>query len=401
VQGTENPPGIPEPDTRKILYFHGNNHVAEASAADEATCDGSPGNDDVLATRCPMLLESDDLSPDSAAFFSVPSPLFDGTDARNIHDPNWTWYLTQPTTVAGAMTVEFWGSCGGCDRELGLSADWFIRLWADGELKFERRVEATPSTPGVAQRLEATVNLPTITANQTFTLHVDPVFIDTQNASFVYYDSDQPCQPLVDPDGPPCDSLVRMPVVTTGEPGAGPPPQRVRVTDIQKALRVAWTRDPSAEKYEIHRSLEPGFIPSPKTKTAVTTGYDCVSPQNPTWPSYNRPGRCYDDTGGHVERTYYYRVIAIRDGERSLASLLAYGMRTKNDRLTLMKVDRLYGPQYWEHATKDATSESSWHYWWDTLELVAGPHQVSTRGTSQGIPSPKDKRTYIDSGDDS
>jgi subtilisin family serine protease len=394
VQGTETPPGVPEPDTRKVLYFHGNNHVAEASAADEAACDGSPGNDDVVATRCPILLESNDLSADAAAFFSVPSPVLNGAAARNIHDPNWTWYLTKPTTIAGAMTVEFWASCGGCDRELGLSAEWFIRIWADGNLRFARRVNASPSQPVVAQRLEATVNVPFITANQSFTLHVDPVFIDSQNATFIYYDSEQPCQPLADPDRP-CDSLVRMPVVATGEPGGGPPPQRVRVTDFHKGLRVAWNDDSTAQKWEIHRSDEPGFIPSPRTKIAVTTGYACVSPQNPTWPSYDRPGRCYDDTGGVAERTYYYRVIAIRNGVRSLASLLAYGMRTGNDRLTLMKVDRLYGPQFWEHATVDATSEHSWHYWWDTLTLITGPHEVSTRGTSQGIPSPKDENTYV------
>jgi hypothetical protein len=75
-------------------------------------------------------------------------------------------------------------------------------------------------------------------------------------------------------------------------------------------------------------------------------------------------------------------------------------MRTKDDRQTLMRIDRLYGPQFWEHATKDATSEHSWHYWWDTLELFPRPHQVWTRATSQGIPSPKDERTYFDSGDD-
>jgi hypothetical protein len=126
----------------------------------------------------------------------------------------------------------------------------------------------------------------------------------------------------------------------------------------------------------------------------------CSAPNNPTWPSYNRPGLCYDDTGGAIERTYYYRVVALRNGVPSNASLLSYGLRTKNDRQTLLKVDRLYGPQYWEHASVDATSEASWHYWWDTLQLLAGPHEVSTRTFTQGIGSPKDRRTYNDTGQD-
>ena len=134
VPGTETPVSVPDPDNRKLLYFHGNNHVAEASAPDEVDCLGSPGNLDVAATRCPILLESSTLSPDAAAFFEVPSPLVNGGSARNIYDPNWTWYLPQPTSVYGPMTVEWWASCPACGDDLGLSAEWNIRLWADGVL---------------------------------------------------------------------------------------------------------------------------------------------------------------------------------------------------------------------------------------------------------------------------
>ena len=399
VPGTETPLSIPDPDTRKVLYFHGNNHVADASATDEAFCNGSPGNADVALGRCPLLLESSTLSTDAAAFFEVPSPLLNGGAARNINDPNWTWYLQQPTSVYGPMTVEWWASCGACDGDLGLSADWNIRVWADGVLKFQRRVTATPQTPLVPDRLETTVSLPSITANSTLTLHVDPVFIDTQNDTRVYYDSTQACMPLLNATAP-CDSLVRMPVVTQGEGGGGDPPTQVRVTDLQKSLRVAWNPAAGATRYEIHRSSDPAFVPSKRTRIATTEGYACSAPNNPTWPSYNRPGLCYDDTGGQIERTYYYRVVALRNGVQSNASLLSYGLRTKNDRQTLLKVDRLYGPQYWEHATVDATSEASWHYWWDTLQLLAGPHEVSTRTFTQGIGSPKDRRTYNDTGQD-
>ena len=399
VPGTETPLSIPDPDNRKVLYLHGNNHVADASAPDEGACSGSPGNLDVAAGRCPMLLESSTLSADAAAFFEVPSPLVNGGSARNIYDPNWTWYLQQATSVYGPMTVEWWASCSACDDDLGLSADWRIRVWADGVLKFERRVTATPTSPLVPERLESTVSLPLITANSQLTLHVDPVFIDTQNDTKVYYDSTQACMPLLNATAP-CDSLVRMPVVANGQPAAGDPPTQVRVTDLQKALRVAWNPAPGAERYEIHRSYDPAFIPSKKTRIAITEGYACSAPNNPTWPSYSRPGLCYDDTGGQVERTAYYRVVALRAGVPSNASLLAYGLRTKNDRQTFFKVDRLYGPQYWEHATVDATSEASWHSWWDTLQLLAGPHEVSTRTFTQGIGSPKDRRTYNDSGQD-
>jgi hypothetical protein len=399
VEGTETPLAIPDPDTRKVLWFHGNNHVADASAPDEAACSGSPGNLDVAGTRCPLLLESSTLSSDAAAFFEVATPLLNGGTARNPIDPNWTWYLQQPTSVSGPMTVEWWASCSLCDADLGLSADWRIRLYADGQLKYERRVTATPTQPLVPERLEATVSLPLITANSTFTLHVDPVFIDTQNDTKVYYDSAQSCSPLVTTTGS-CDSLVRMPVGTQGATGGGDPPTQVRVTDLQQSLRVAWNPAAGAQRYEIHRSLDPAFIPSKRTRIAITAGEACSAPNNPTWPSYSRPGLCYDDTGGQIERTYYYRVIALRDGVQSAASLLSYGLRTKTDRQTLVRVDRLFGAQYWEHATVDATSESSWRLWWDTFQLLPGPHEVWTRTATQGIPSPKDTRTYTDAGTD-
>jgi hypothetical protein len=155
-------------------------------------------------------------------------------------------------------------------------------------------------------------------------------------------------------------------------------------------------------KYEIHRDLEPAFVPNPRTRIAVTTGFACTSPENPTWTTENRPGRCYDDTGGHLERTYYYRVVARYDNDvKSMPSRVAYNMRTLYDRQVKMKVDRLYGPVFWEYASLFSDPENSWHHWWDTLELNPGPHHVFTRSFHQGIGSNKDRRTYNDSGDDS
>ncbi|HEX2069562.1 MAG TPA: S8 family serine peptidase [Actinomycetota bacterium] len=403
VPGTEIPGSIPEPDNRKILYFHGNNHVADPSAPDEASCEGSPGNDDVLTSRCPILLESSQLSSDLAAFFEVPTPLFNGGLDRNPIDPNWTWYVPTTTQIGGAMTVEWWASCSFCGAVIGNNAAWNIRVYADGNLKFQKRVTATPQFPEIPDRLVATVFLPQIIANNRITLQVDPIFIDTQNDTRIYYDSQNACG-VPDPNEQSgrCDSLVRMPVDTTGVSGTGPGPQNLRATDRHKFVRLAWQETSGAVKYEIHRDLEPAFVPNPRTRIAVTTGFACSSPENPTWTTENRPGRCYDDPGNHLERQYYYRVVALfPNGARSLPSRLTYNMRTLYDRQVKMKVDRLYGPVFWEYASLFSDPENSWHHWWDTLELTPGPHNVFTRAFHQGIGSPKDRRTYNDSGNDS
>jgi serine protease AprX len=403
VPGTEIPGSIPEPDERKILYFHGNNHVAHPSAPDEAACDGSPGNDDVFTSRCPMLLESSTLSPDAAAVFAVPTTLFNGAPPdRNAIDPNWTWYVPTTTQIGGAMTVEWWASCGACGAVTGDTAAWNIRVYADGNLKFQKRVTAVPQFPEVPDRLEATVFLPQIIANNRITLQVDPVFVNTQFDTRIYYDSEQECLPDPTAEGPRCDSLVRMPVDMTGITGTGPGPVNVRATDRHKFIRLAWQETAGAVKYEIHRDLEPAFVPNPRTRIAVTTGFPCTSPENPTWTTENRPGRCYDDPGGHLERTYYYRVVArFANDVKSLPSRVAYNMRTLYDRQVKKKVDRLYGPVFWEYSSLFSDPENSWHHWWDTLELNPGPHHVFTRSFHQGIGSPKDRRTYNDSGDDS
>jgi hypothetical protein len=75
---------------------------------------------------------------------------------------------------------------------------------------FEQRLTANPSLPNVPELLKATVNLPSVTANNTFVLHVDPVYVDSQVNTRIYYDSTQAC-PGASGSGP-CDSLVRIPV---------------------------------------------------------------------------------------------------------------------------------------------------------------------------------------------
>jgi subtilisin family serine protease len=188
----------PGPDTRPVLHLHGN--------AEEG-CTGD-GRADLVACDGPFMLESGALSTSPAASWFVADPALDGVADRNIYDPNWVWNLTAPTTLEGPMTVEWWASCGACGG--GLSADWFIRLWADGVMAFEQRLTANPELPNVPALLKATVSLPAVTANSTFVLHVDPVYIDSQVNTRIYYDSTQAC-PGASGSGP-CDSLVRVPI---------------------------------------------------------------------------------------------------------------------------------------------------------------------------------------------
>jgi len=54
-----------------------------------------------------------------------------------------------------------------------------------------------------------------------------------------------------------------------------------------------------------------------------------------------------------------------------------------------VKVDRLYGPQYWEYATLLNAPGTQWSYAWDTLELITGEHLVGARSFTQGIGSTK------------
>jgi len=188
----------PGPDTRTVLHSHGNT---------EEGCTGD-GRTDLVACDGPFLLESGTLSPSPAASWFVADPALDGTADRNIYDPNWVWNLPVTTTLEGPMTVEWWVSCGACGGIF--SADWYIRLWADGVMVFEQRLTANPDLPNVPALLKATVTLPSVTANSTFVLHVDPVYVDSQVNTRVYYDSTQACPGAS--GGGPCDSLMRMPV---------------------------------------------------------------------------------------------------------------------------------------------------------------------------------------------
>jgi serine protease AprX len=410
--GSSQPVGEePANDTRPVLYLHGN------------TEEGCVGNGELDLTACngPFLLPKPQLSAGPAAFWrsGIDDEVFTGGNDRTIHDVNFSWCLAAgpgcppvpqtgvpagPQTIGGPLTVEWWAQCNLCGGIF--NADWVIRVWGDGVLKHEQRVGATPPVLGEPGRLKATVNVPTFTANQRITVHVDPVFVDSQTVTLVFYDSESPCMPQA-PAGSRCDSLVRMPVgATGGSGGTSAPPANLRVTDVAttRALRVAWDKqDPAPARYELYRSTDPVF---PGGGTRITGPFaDCVSPQAPTpgQPSgHDRSGLCYTDTGVAYGTVYYYRVVSVRKNAqnqdvKSAYSAIAYGMPSRFDRQVKLKVDRLYGAQHWESAlvppspTPPDTENAgtNWSFAWDTLELE-GRHLVFARSFTQGIGSAKD-----------
>ncbi|MGH3372091.1 MAG: hypothetical protein ACRDPR_19065, partial [Nocardioidaceae bacterium] len=419
----------PDPNNpRPVLYMHGN--AAETGGTPPKPCSGQ-GEQDLLICGGPFLLKKAPAGSAATWRTGGDDEVFDGANDRTIHDPNWTWCLAPGPgcattggdtplpglqTIGGPMTVEWWATC---NLLCNLGADWIIRVWGDGALKLEQRVSAAPTTlPPIPDRLRVTLNVPTFTANQRVVVHIDPVFIDTQVVTFIYYDSDGPC-PL-GPTGSKCDSLVRMPVGSTGASPGGAAPENVRVTDLPAAanypaapaagsLRIAWDPSPGATGYRVQRSTSP----TGPWSTIGGTQFACTSPEAPgaevdAPPGHDRSGICLLNSGLSFLTTYYYRVIAIRPTGQSSPSEIAYNAPTRFDRQVKLKVDRLYGPQHWEYALlgssptpPDTTnSGTSWTFLWDTLELAAGPHDLFARSFTQGIGSQKAARTLRDNGVD-
>lgn len=192
---------------RRELHFHGNIH------------DGCTGHGvaDIDVCNGPFLLEDPNLDTALAATWGpVPVVLSctPASEGRCESDPSWVWYLNQATSLEGPMTVQWWYSCPACN--LALATDFDIRLWADGVLAFEQTVRIGISAPAAPRLLRTTLFLPRLSANETFVLNIDPVFLN-QDQSSVYYDSTLPCPGAA---AGPCDSLVLMPVVE----GTPPPP---------------------------------------------------------------------------------------------------------------------------------------------------------------------------------
>src|SRR5205085_8091929 len=171
------------------------------------------GSADVVKCGGPFLRADAGLSSNPAAHWDVPNPVTDGTADQHIYDPNWLWN-SGPVRLGGPMTVEWWASCAACGG--GVSADWTIRVWADGVKKFEQRINANPALPNVPAKLSSTLWLPEIIATNKVVLQIDPVFVDSQNGTHIFYDSQMQCPGAT--DNAPCDSKVTMPVLAPGDP---------------------------------------------------------------------------------------------------------------------------------------------------------------------------------------
>ncbi|MEX1072515.1 MAG: S8 family serine peptidase [Chloroflexota bacterium] len=193
------PPSGQEP---VVLHMHGNIH------------DGCTGNGatDVLtgAGFCqPHLSDDPILDTNPAAAWGPINATVDGVGAQNIHDPNWIWELTEDTTLQGPMTVEYWYTSP--NKETVFNLDFTIRLFADGVLWTEQLVRHNALTPQT-ELFRDTINVPKITATDSYVVQIDPFFV-TQNGAFIYYDSTQPCPGTLPGTTAPCDSRVSMPVV--------------------------------------------------------------------------------------------------------------------------------------------------------------------------------------------
>lgn len=192
------PPSGQEP---LVLHMHGNLHDG---------CTGN-GSTDVFtgAGVCQPHLSEDPVLDDSPAAAWGPISIVDGTNAQNIYDPNWIWELSEPTTLQGPMTVEYWYTSP--NKELVFNLDFTIRLFADGVLVTEQTVRHNATLP-TTELFRDTITVPKVTASESYVVQIDPFFV-TQEGAFIYYDSTQPCPGTPAGSSAPCDSRVSMPVV--------------------------------------------------------------------------------------------------------------------------------------------------------------------------------------------
>lgn len=204
--------------TFTVLHLHGNTEDTPVAPATQ-NCTGN-GSADLNACGGPFMLTNAVLSTSQSARWVIPNPAAQqASPAQNNTVPNWIWNLTSPVRLGGPMTLNWWASCAACGPTG--NADWNIRIFADGLLKLTQRIRVTPAAPNVPSRLTFNVDLPDMTANSNYVLHIAPVFIDSQNDTMIYYDSQSSCTPTT--TGP-CDSTVIMPVLAPGEPLPTPTP---------------------------------------------------------------------------------------------------------------------------------------------------------------------------------
>lgn len=191
-----------------VLHMHGNIHD---------DCIGN-GSADVAtgAGVCQPHLSEEDVLDDNPAAAWGPINIVDGTSPQNIHDPNWIWELSEPTTLHGPMTVEYWYTSP--NKLTVFNLDFTIRLFADGAFVTEQQVRHNTLLP-TTELFRDTIDVPKVTASESFVVQIDPFFA-TQEGAFIYYDSTQPCPGSAVGNSIACDSRVSMPVVELVD---GPP----------------------------------------------------------------------------------------------------------------------------------------------------------------------------------
>jgi len=269
-----------------LLHFNGN-------APEDSGCTGVGAVDATgpSANNCATLTATASLSSGPAAKWVAVAGTNQAAD-RNQVDPNWLWNLSGPTTLSGPMTINWWQACNA--ECVALGGAWRVRLWADGVQVFTQdNIPATPATPDVPSLLTTTVNLPKVTANTKFVIHIDTQFSDTGQGATIFYDSSLPCPGST--TGP-CDSTVTMPVV---DPNASPTP-----TPAATATPTPMPPGPGTPRFQVYvpTSSFSGGEPSIGTNwqtgnamylanfSPVRIGFDdATSPARDTWTNTSIP----------------------------------------------------------------------------------------------------------------
>ena len=195
---------VTPPSEYLVLHMHGNPQH-DAGHPDEPDCTGN-GASDIIACNGPFLSTSAQLGDGPSGRWDVANPALDGTNPRTIYDPSWMWFPTEPTVLGSPMRLKFWASCGACSGDVA-TADWAVRLYIGGSLKLEKTITATPAAPNVPSLVSAEIPLSSpLVASGEVILHVDPLYIDTQQNTHIYYDSALPC--TADVANESCDSFI-------------------------------------------------------------------------------------------------------------------------------------------------------------------------------------------------
>ncbi len=276
----------------------------------------------------------------------------------------WYWGSTNPLGVIDVEAVVTVFADPDPDPEAGAQPD---RIVGQQVVRFQ----VIPDGP------EPVLNENTVfvrgSFEETLQIQVTPVFVDTGPGLTAFYGA----------GSAPSQFGIPESAMRSADRGA---PDNVRVTDLQRSLRIAWDPLDETDGYEVHRSTRPDFTIGSDSLIAATDGEDCVSPHNPTWAAVERDGLCFTDTEVQPDTTYYYRVVSLDDDGEDDPSLLAYGTPTFPDRQARVRVDRLFGPGYWEDAEVADRRALTWSHLWDQRG-VDDPDDPQARVFSQGVGS--------------